>query len=746
MRHHTHYPRRIRSRAILRLVAVIAVAGLGLAAVAVGIIPRLVDIATAHTSTSSLPALDTLAQRSVMYDRYGSVIAVFNAEENRKPITFDQMSQNAIDAVLAVEDANFFKHKGVNGKSLIRATLANVSAGEVVQGGSTITQQLVKLALVGSKRDADRKIREAMYAIRLEQKYTKDQILERYLNTVYFGNGAYGIEAASEVYFGKRAADLTIGDGAFLAGLIRNPEGYDPFRHPDRSEARRRQSVDRLVAVGRITKAEAAAINVSPIPDRPLGTTETPKPGTYFVEQAKEALLASGSLGGTPQERYNALFRGGLQIYTTFDPKMQTEAEQARDGQLKGVDLQFTAAMAVVEPKTGAVRALVGGPGFQRYKFDLATQGLRQPGSSFKPFVLTAALEAGVRPDDTIDGTSPCTFPVKGQKPYTVHGASGGVSTIALMLRSSINCAFVRLGLIVGVDKVLAVAKRLGVDTSAMIPVPSASIGTFEVSPLQMASAFGVFANGGVRHSPYFIDRIVDRDGNEIYRRVADVGQQVVSPAIASTVVALMQGVVNGGTGARAKLADRPVAGKTGTSEDNADAWFVGYTPDLVAAVWMGAPAGRVPMVKVGPYSVVSGGTFPALIWHDFMTAVLAGTPVDDFGPPQSLGITRGPRLLYLPGVQCVYTAPPEAPPPDGQPIPATTTTTIDTNGLPLAAPDAVIYPCSGSPPPPPTTTTTTPPTTVPPTTTTTEAATTTTTTTTTAATTTTTVAPTTTT
>ena len=652
-----------------------------------------------------------------MYDRYGSVIAVFSAEENRKPITIGQMSQNAIDAVLAVEDASFYRHKGVNGRSLVRATLANVSAGEVVQGGSTITQQLVKLALVGSKRDANRKIREAMYAIRLERKYTKNQILERYLNTVYFGNGAYGIEAASEVYFGKPAADLTVGDSAFLAGLIRNPEGYDPFRHPDQSLARRRQAVDRLVATGHVTKVEAAAINATPIPDRPLGTTETARPGTYFVEQAKEALLASGTLGGSPQERYNALFRGGLQIYTTFDPNMQTEAEKARDNQLKGVDPQFTAAMAVLEPKSGAVRALVGGPGFQRYKFDLATQGVRQPGSTFKAFVLVAALEAGVRPDDIIDGTSPCTFPVKGQKPYTVAGTSGGVAQISLQLQRSINCAFVRLGLIVGVNKVIDVAKRFGVDTSAMIPVPSASIGTFEVSPLQMASAYGVLADGGVRHRPYFIDRIVDRDGTDLYRRAVDVGEQVVAPAIASTAVALMRNVITAGTGTRAALADRPVAGKTGTSEDYADAWFIGYTPDLVAAVWMGAPTGRVPMLKIGAFATVTGGTYPALIWHDFMTAALAGSPVHDFGPAQPLGISRGPRTLYLPGVQCVYTPPPPADTSTTVGPAASTTTTIDSHGLPLAAPDATIYPCAAGPPPAPATTTTAPPPTAPPTT-----------------------------
>ncbi len=371
------------------------------------------------------------------------------------------------------------------------------------------------------------------------------------------------------------------------------------------------------------------------------------------------------------------------------------------------------------------MRALVGGPGFQRYNFDLATQGLRQPGSTFKVFVLVAALEAGVRPDDLLDGTSPCTFPVKGQKPYVVGGTSGGIAPVALQLQRSINCAFVRLGLIVGVDHVLDVAKRMGVDTSAMLAVPSASIGTFEVSPLQMASAFGVLANGGVRHNPYFIERIVDRDGNELFNHAQEPGQQVLDPGVANTAVELMRGVITGGTGTRAALKDRPAAGKTGTTEDNADAWFVGFTPDLVSAVWMGAPTGRVPMLNIGPFATVTGGSFPALIWHDFMTAVLTGSPVGEFPAAPPPNPDRGPRQLFLPGTDCV------AKPvdtsivdPSGSVLPATSfqevnvVTTLVPGGpksLPLVPADYILYPCAGGPPEP---ATTAPPSTVPTTTT----------------------------
>jgi penicillin-binding protein 1A len=291
---------------------------------------------------------------------------------------------------------------------------------------------------------------------------------------------------------------------------------------------------------------------------------------------------------------------------------------------------------------------------------------------------------------------------------------------VALQLQRSINCAFVRLGLMVGVDHVLDVAKRMGVDTSAMLAVPSASIGTFEVSPLQMASAFGALANGGVRHNPYFIERIVDRDGNELFNHAQEPGQQVLDAGIANTAVELMRGVITGGTGTRAALKDRPAAGKTGTTEDNADAWFVGFTPDLVAAVWMGAPTGRVPMVNIGPFATVTGGSFPALIWHDFMSAVLTGTPVGEFpaAPPPSPD--RGPRQLFLPGIDCV------AKPvdtslvdPSGSILPATSfeevnvVTTAVPGGpksLPLVPADYILYPCEKGPPEP---STTEPPTTV---------------------------------
>ncbi len=611
---------------------------------------------SAHVETASLPELNPLAQRSVMYAADGSVMAVLKAEENRKPVALAQVPQPVIDTVLAVEDAEFYHHRGVNARSLIRALLANVSAGGVTQGGSTITQQVVKNALLTPKRDANRKLKEAIYAVRLERTMTKDEILERYLNTVYFGNGAYGVQAAAELYFGTDVGQLGYPQAAFLAGLIRNPVGYDPFRFPVRATDRRRVALNRLVDVGKLTREQADLIDATPVPTSPQTTSSSPPPEDYFVEEVKQQLLDDVRLGDTAQERYNAVFKGGLQIYTTFDPKMQQEALQARNDQLPDTGGKFTVALVAIDPQTGAVKAMVGGPGFENAKFNLATQGIRQPGSSFKTFVLVAALEAGVRPTDIIDGTSPCRFPLPGGQPdYVIASEGAGVGPISKMIALSINCAFVRLGLIVGLDRVIDTARRMGI-TSKLDALPSMSIGSEEISPLEMASAYGVLAADGGRHPAYYVDKILDSSGDVIIQHDDLQAEQAVDPGVARLATQMLQGVVKSGTGKRAALADRPVAGKTGTSQDNADAWFVGYTPQLVTAVWMGAPEGRIPMRNVGGINV-TGGSYPAKVWHEFMAKALEGQPVVQFGDPPDLS-DRRPARLYLPYVECGYDPP----------------------------------------------------------------------------------------
>ena len=672
---------------ILRLTAVIVLAGVGMAGLTAAIIPQAADLATAHVETASLPELNPLAQRSVMYAADGAVMAVLKAEENRKPVSLSQIPQPMIDTVLAVEDAEFYHHRGVNARSLIRALLANVSAGGVTQGGSTITQQVVKNALLTPKRDANRKLKEAIYAIRLERTMTKDEILERYLNTVYFGNGAYGVQAAAELYFGTDVGQLDYPQAAFLTGLIRNPVGYDPFRFPARAAERRRIALNRLVDVGKLSRDQADLIDATPIPTGPQVTQGAAPPEDYFVEEVKQQLLDDVRLGDTAQERYNSVFKGGLQIYTTFDPKLQQFALQARNDQLPDTGGKFTVALVALDPQTGAVKAMVGGPGFENAKFNLATQGIRQPGSSMKTFVLVAALEAGVRSTDILDGTSPCRFPLPGGQPdYVISSEGAGVGPISKMITLSINCAFVRLGLIVGLDRVIDTARRMGV-TSKLEPLPSMSIGSEEISPLEMASAYGVLAADGGRHPAYYVDKVLDATGEVVFQHDESQAEQAVDPSVARMATQMLQGVVKSGTGKRAALADRPVAGKTGTSQDNADAWFIGYTPQLVTAVWMGAPVGRIPMRNVGGINV-TGGSYPAKVWHEFMQNALEGQPVLQFGEPPELP-ERRPARLYLPYVECGYEKPKEIPfgtttsttEPDARrttTTSSTTTTTID--------------------------------------------------------------------
>ena len=713
---------------LLRLVAVVVVCAVGTAATVLALVPQLGRVITAHDSTQSLPELNALAERSVMFDTYGNVIGVFRAVENRKPVPLSQVPDTVREAVLAIEDADFYRHDGVNVRALIRATVTNVAAGGVRQGGSTITQQLVKNALVGNERDAQRKIREAMYALRLEEEMTKDEILERYLNTVYFGNGAYGVQAAAETYFGKDVGRLDAGEAALIAGLIRNPGGYDPLKNPERAKARRTTVLDRMVEEGWLTAAAATTFAEAPVPDRRRSAPDAPPAETYFVDAAKQALLDDPRLGATPEDRFDALFNGGLRIYTTFDPIMQSFAEQARDQVLPpdAAEKGLTVAVATVEPSTGAIKALVGGPGFTRNQYNIAIQKPgRQPGSSFKTFVLAAALERGARADDLIDATSPCTFPNPPQEDYVVRSPGAGVGPLTTMMSRSINCAFIRLGAIVGLDNVVELSRRLGITTN-IEPFLSLSIGTGEVTPLEMATAYGVIANDGVRQEPYYVKRVEDAAGTVLFQQPQTAGVRVLDEGVARTTTSVLRGVVTQGTGRSAAIPGRDVVGKTGTTDDYTDAWFVGYTPELSTAVWMGSPVGKVPMKNVGGRNV-TGGSYPAQIFSAYMARALENVPPGTFpAPPRP---TRPqPGRLFLEGVECAFRsveeapvpaapgttvegAPPAAPttppPPRTSLVPLDTTTSLGPDGRPvrqgltIAPVDAAVFDCKLGPIPP---------------------------------------------
>jgi 1A family penicillin-binding protein len=630
----------------LRFILVLFAAGAGLA-LGIGLLaPEIQTVFSAGRvgGEENLVELEELSQRTEVYAADGSLKAVLHAEENRQPVSLTAVPEHVQNAILDVEDDRFWDHRGVDLRSTIRALRTNVSAGGVRQGGSTITQQLVKNALLTPERSVNRKVREAVLAVRLETKLDKREILERYLNIVYFGNGAYGVQAAAETYFNKDVGDITPGEAALLAGIIRNPEGYDPIKNPDAAKARRAAAVGRMVSNSHLTIEQGEAIKDEPLPTKV--SAPLPVANDYFVEEVKQRLLDDVRLGETPQERYNALFKGGLKIYTTLDPRMQEAAEAKVKQILPDTKGRFTAALATVEPGTGYVRAMVAGSDFTNAKYNLATArggSGRQPGSSFKPFVLLAALEQGQSLNDTIDGSSPCTMKVPGFAPYTpenYEGEGGGILNLTDATVHSVNCAYVRLGAHIGLDNVVDMAGRLGIPESRLKPFPSISLGSTEVSPLDMATAYATIANDGVYNAPRFVEKILDRNGKAIFEG-PDRGERAVDAQLARQATQAMRAVVARGTGTRARLAGRQVAGKTGTSQNHENAWFVGFTPQLSTAVWMGSPEGNIPMRNVGGIRV-AGGTYPARIWSAFMSEALDGMPSLDFPAPNARLIAKG--------------------------------------------------------------------------------------------------------
>ncbi len=603
----------------------------------------------------ALAQMSELSERSAVLRRDGTVLAYLHADENRAPVKLSQVPDAVVNAVIGVEDDRFWKHHGIDLRGMFRALATNVKSGEVRQGGSTLTQQLVKNSLLTPEKTVDRKVREALLAWRLEDHNTKKQILERYLNTVYFGNGAYGVQAAAEVYFGKKASQLDEGDAVLLAGLIRNPVGYDPIKYPAAAKARRKVVVDRLVTEGVITQAAGEQALARPLPSNVQSLEKTPN--DYFVEEVKQALLHDRRLGETESERYNAVFKGGLRIYTTLDPAVADAAQHAVDNILPDTNGKFTAAVASIEPSTGAVRAIVGGKDFESQKFNLATQSHRQPGSSFKAFDLVAALREGYGPNTSVDGTSPCTVQFPDNPPYKLQnseGEGGGVMSLTEATAGSINCAYVRLASVVGLDKIEQAAHDLGVTSDLKVHghncnclTPAMAIGGLEtgVSPLEMASAYATLADDGVYHKPYFIEKVLDRHGKVLFRG-ASKGEQKVSTQIAREAVSMLRTVVTNGTGTAANPGRWMTFGKTGTTSDFTDAWFVGSTRQLTAAVWMGSPVGAISMDHVGGVGRVFGGTYPARIFGSFMRTAMAGRPALAFPAPDPKQI--GNRQMHL--------------------------------------------------------------------------------------------------
>jgi len=662
---------------IARLGVVVLAGALLFTAVGVGVAPRLWRIANAHTETPvELPGFLPLSQRSYVYDAAGNEIAVYELQ-NSQPITLSDIPRHVVDAFVAVEDNEFYVHHGVNVRSLMRAVLSNFASDAPVQGASTITMQVVKNDfMAGFERDGRYKLTQIAYAVRLEKDLSKDEIMERYLNTVYFGNNSYGIAAAAETYFGKLPADLTFIESAFLAGLVRAPSSYDPINRPERSRARFIQVLERLVDDELLSEAEAAEVlDTFVIPERRQQIPTRQIERTYFTEAVRQYLLnGSDILGETYEERYTALYRGGLRIYTTLDPQLQSLAEDARDVLPDTVE-GFDAAITTVDNATGAIRAMVGGRGFipNQREVNLALAP-SQTGSSIKIFILAAALQAGAIDADVLDGTRPCTLPNTAdpnEPEFTITGGvSGGVATLREHTYRSINCAFARLSQIVGLHRVVDTVYRmaasdylrptLGADVREPIqPFASFATGANEMSTLDMAAGMQSIANAGLHVEPYYVERIDDVEGRRVYTHTPRTSR-VLDAAVANAAIDIMKDTLVIGT-ARRSLASfaeqRPAAGKTGTQQDNTTAWFVGATHQYSTAVMVRDPDRYTPMVDIPEFVEagvprVQGGTFPAQIWGAYMEPAHAGLPAVDWSPAPVA--VREPVRLYLPGNECV--------------------------------------------------------------------------------------------
>lgn len=651
---------------LARFVSIAVAGALVLTAAVTGtiaVVGGLVSHAGSATA-APLPALgSTLAQPSIVYADDGkTVLAVLAAAENRTPVKLSQVSPILVHAVLDTEDERFYQHGGVDIPSTLRALASDTSAGGGgLQGGSTITQQLVKQTYLNSSRTITRKLKEAVLAERLQRRYTKNQILQAYLNTIYLGHGAYGVEAAAGEYFAVHANQVTLPEAALLAGMIQDPNGYDPIADPVAARARRTEVLARMVHYHTITPAQAAAANATPLPTQVIFPRADQGEGYgYYANEVLKQLLAPGSpLGSTYSERYDAVFQGGLKIYTNLDPREQTLAEAAVSNDIDTVGAPHgdTGALAAIEPATGKVRALVGGPGVATSKFDLATQAYRQPGSGFKLFTLISAYEAGYGPYDTIDGTAPCPVPFPGDNDYVTHppvnaadGEGSGAITIDQATAQSINCAYIRLGQKVGLSAIIAQAHTLGLGEDFK-PYPSLIIGGQGVTVMEMADAYATVADDGIYHAPSFIAQIDDHGGSVIYRG-QQPGKRVIPSQIDRMVLTDLENVVLHGTGTAAALYNRQAAGKTGTTDGSTDAWFNGITPQLAATVWMGNPNGdssAYAMYGVGGLSQVFGGNFPAQAWHDFMQPALASAPAATFPAPDPALIPPG-KFLASPG------------------------------------------------------------------------------------------------
>ena len=576
-----------------------------------------------------------------------TILATLRGSQSRILVETDQISPIMKQAIVAIEDKRFYEHNGVDLRGIARAVWADVAHTGVVQGGSTITQQFVKNSCVTSARTISRKLKEAALAWQLEQHWKKLRILTAYLNTIYFGNGAYGIQRAAQTYFNTTASRLTLAQAALLAGIPSDPSRYDPVTNPKAARTRRLEVLQAMLSQGDISPLDLQRANRTPLPraqDVHLPGIEGPAP--YFVNYVKQQLI----------ERYGTrrVFGGGLNVQTTIDLRLQKLARRAIQSVLKEPNGP-SAALVAVRPRTGEILAMYGGDNFRQSQFNLAVQGERQPGSSFKPFVLAAALKQGISPSTTFPSKPVSIF--IGDKYWPVHNYENdyiGSGDLVTATAVSDNSIFAQLTKLVGPANVAKTAHQVGI-TRHLNPYFAIGLGADAVSPLEMARAFSTFANQGRRvdgsvfgNRPRAVARVGNATG-QLMENNRPVYHAALTPDQDALLTSILEGVIRSGTGKRAALPDRVVAGKTGTTENYGDAWFVGYTPQLATAVWVGYPNKLKPMLTEYHGEAVAGGTFPAEIWRVFTQLALAGTTPASF-PGYSYPYAVSKRVVWRDG------------------------------------------------------------------------------------------------
>jgi len=615
--------------ALLAVLMVVLVGGLGVAASTFWILTILPG---SLPSVAQLESYDA-SEGTKVYDDNDELVTEFHVER-RIFVPLAQIPKALREAIIATEDARFYSHYGVDPMGIARAVYQNFRRGRIVEGGSTITQQLAKVLFLTPDRSLERKLKEAVLALELERRYSKDRILEMYLNQIYFGHGAFGVEAAARTFFGKSVGELALPECALLAGLPKAPSTYSPFDHPEAAKRRRATVLARMAGVGSLSPPQARKIAQTAlglIPPERRRTT-----GQYYLEYVQQQLEA--------QYGADLVFKGGLHVYTTLSPVMQVKAERSLREGLKALESRRVAAtkekpavperpegaLLSIDPQTGYIKAMVGGYDFFKSEFNRAVQARRQPGSAFKAFVYLAALESGQTPASVVDD-SPVEFPAGGNgktwKPDNYDRKFRGPITYQQALEDSVNVAAVRVLEKNGIRGTVDLARRLGVE-SPLGENLSIALGTSDLTLLEITSAYGALANQGAWMRPTAIRYVLDSQGKLLEENTPQ-SKQVVSPELAYVMTYMLRGTIERGTGVAAQALGRPAAAKTGTTNDYSNAWFIGYTPQLVTGVWVGYDRPR----SLGKDETGSRVAVP--IWTHFMQEALAGTPAEDFPIPE---------------------------------------------------------------------------------------------------------------